>query len=422
MKNIIRIAQANIFLKAIQVISTSYYLGLLSRQLSTFEFGEIMLLISLQAFTLNLDFGLGQALRNKVVELRSVGDNFHLISKYMSSVLFFLAITALFLTFFAFNPIMSIQKLIYENAIKSPNLNSLKLIQVFLISQILTVPLNSLILIFYSFHRSIAKSFFEATTPFLIAILLKILQTRVDLTGLLIFFIPILVNSLSLIYLLVTQKIQIDFKKIDFKYILELWAKGKYFWLLSISSSIFFGTDMLLISFKFDQIVSSQYAIIQRPVILILGLHFLVLSPLWSYYTDLFYAGRLFQAKKLLDKTLKYTLALFFLGTFVYSVFYKDILLIWFNKTIESRSTVILAGFWSLLYGVLNCTSVFLNGIGNIKIQTIVLFICSIINIPLSLYLMELFKINGTIISSIILIIFPIAANLITLRKYNAIS
>jgi O-antigen/teichoic acid export membrane protein len=420
MQKIINIAKLNLVLKAIQVLSNSYYIGLISRKFNPIEFGEMMLLVSLQTFTLNLDFGLGQSLRNKAVELKSKFNDLSSISKYMSSVFLFLILSSILLFAVFFNPFLSVQDLIYRNAVKQPNIYSLSLLKIYLISQIVIIPLNALLFIFYSFHKVIEKSFFEMLSPLLIAVILSLWNFRLDITGLIVFIAPFFVNFAGLTYLITSQKIEFNLFNAKLNYIQDLWGNSRFFWFLSIASSIFFGTDMLLISYKFDQAVSGEYAIMQRPVIVVLGLHLLILLPLWSYYTELFHAYKIYEARKLLRQTLIYTVFLFFVGSLIYIFFYQSILSIWFGKTILSINTIILICIWAFLYSILNCLSVFLNGIGDIKFQTIVLFACAVLNIPLSIYLMDKFKTNGTIISSIILLLFPILSNLIIIRKYNA--
>lgn len=222
MKNLAKIARVNLVLKAIQVVSNSYYLGLISRKLTTIEFGEIMLLVSLQTFTLNLDFGFGQAIRNKVVELRSKFDFFG-ISKYMSSVLLFLLISSIFLLILCFNPFLSIQNFIYEKIIKQPSIHSLPLITIYLISQVIIVPLNTLIFIFYSFHRVIEKSFFEMLSPLLASIILTLRTFNLNITGLIIFSTPFFVAFISFIYLMISEKIEINLYRVKLIFIRDLW-------------------------------------------------------------------------------------------------------------------------------------------------------------------------------------------------------
>jgi hypothetical protein len=100
-------------------------------------------------------------------------------------------------------------------------------------------------------------------------------------------------------------------------------------------------------------------------------------------------------------------------GAVVIACFYQPIIHLWAGKTLTMTSTVIASCIWMVLYGVINCFSILLNALNQIKRQIFFLIIGAMINVSLFYPLKQLFEVVGIIIAGIIALIPLLCSNVL---------
>jgi O-antigen/teichoic acid export membrane protein len=163
-------------------------------------------------------------------------------------------------------------------------------------------------------------------------------------------------------------------------------------------------SDNLIISSLLNPSEVTSYNNVYKIFQIYLVVSTVILTPLWTLYTDAFIKRDF----KWIIKTIKNLNFLFVLMAIAVGItiyFAEDILFFWIKEKLHySNHLFLFMGIFVLvrIYG--DIYLYFLNGIGKIRLQLILFIIGAIINIPLSIFFVNKFDLgtSGVILATII--------------------
>jgi O-antigen/teichoic acid export membrane protein len=369
--------------------------GLLARYFTPEEFGLWGILISLNGIFINgFDWGFGNALRNKIAGL-NVQANHEEGRTYFLSIFMWFILSAVILSalFWAIKPFVPWDILLKSNNPDIIDIGS----SLFIIGGVffaLNIAFNLYSSGFFGYQESHWNALFNSISK------LSILAVTVLLIflGKSFFFINIATFSailassiLGFASFLVIRKwplIVVGMKR-SIEVVKELWRKSAQFALLQVFSILLLNADLLVVSKASGLIAAGDYFIVKRLFLVVSTLHFALLLPIWSAYTESIESMDYAWAKKMLISTSSYTVVLFAAGMAGMMLFGRYIALLWTGKEISDPRLYLWMGVWSLFYGWNNCFSVFLNAIGRLKRQAILVSTGAIVFFPLGVLLGE---------------------------------
>ena len=166
------------------------------------------------------------------------------------------------------------------------------------------------------------------------------------------------------------------FPRLSFKKIRELTTgllkKSVMFWALGISSLILTQSSVFMVSISSDLGSAGDFSFFQKIFSSLAMLHLSALAPLWPKFCSYKEQGRFLEMKKLLHNAVKLSLIYYGIGIGFIVVFGGSIVNIWSGRTVHyDILTIIGLSFWAIFFGWANIFSVFLNGIGKLRNQVI---------------------------------------------------
>lgn len=385
-------------------------IGMVARYFSPAQFGLWSILISLNGIFLNgLDLGFSNALKNKLGELYGQKDNTDSESRtYFLSIFYWLILLSVILTvlFFIIKPFIPWRLLF--NVKESDIINTAVLLfTIGVPASLLNIAFSTYIAGFFGYQQSqwnaLLSVLSKAAILLSIWVFILLHQSFISISSM--FFLVTLASSIASLYIflnvrkwwLATVNLAILCEKVR-----ELWRKSVQFAFLQVFATILLFADLFIISKILGLVSVGDYFLVKRIYLVIATFHFAVLLPVWSAYTESVASRDIGWAEKALKKTVFYTVIIFAGGVVLMTFSGNYILELWTGKHINAVHLFIVLGIWSLIYGWNNCFSVFLNAVGHLKIQVILVGFGAAIFIPLSLFLGERYGITGICIALII--------------------
>jgi len=374
------------------------------------QYGVWLTISSLVAWMNTFDIGLSNGLRNRMAHSLALDERENIV-KYVSTtyaLLFFisLAIFVIFFiagSFFNWNQLLNIQNSITYSLwpIVIIALGSFCV-------QFCLQPINSILIATHQPFKASLILLFSQLLTFIIIFLLTIF-TKGNLFTLVIVVTgaPVLVFLLANIYLFSTdlRSFAPKFKFIDLRSARSLLNIGGVFFFIQIGALILYETDNIVITrtlgpaevttfntaFKYFSIITIAFAII--------------VTPYWSAFTDAYAKKDFDWIRQSINKMRKFWLYLSVLTVVLYfcaDIFYS----FWVGKVITVPRSLSLAiavyvivQTWQVIHAYM------LNGVGKLRVQLILLIATSIINIPLSVFLIRQIGLYGTVVANIIVMV-----------------
>jgi O-antigen/teichoic acid export membrane protein len=185
----------------------------------------------------------------------------------------------------------------------------------------------------------------------------------------------------------------------------ELIPQSIQFGLMQLSATLMFSTQALIVGKVAGLKDAGEYGLVQKLFLVLNILHFAVLTPLWSAYTESIASKDIIWAKKALMYSVIYSVSLLTIGSAGLYIFCFPIIFLWTGKTITNTLLYVFMGVWIFTTGWVNCFSVYLNGIGKLKLQTMLIVPAAIIYVPLALYLGGKIGIIGVCLAGTIVLV-----------------
>jgi O-antigen/teichoic acid export membrane protein len=380
--------------------------------LGNVEYGIWLTLASILSWLINLDFGIGNGLRNKLAESLALND-LKLARIYVSTayIVFSIGITFAFLIYLAVHGMLNWASILQAPLDYANLLNTLVLwIIVLFLVQFLLKLLTSII---NADQRPALNGVLSLSINALILLAVFILSqtTQKSFVAFAIVSsgVPVLVLFAASFFLFSGhyKNISPSIRFIDFKYSSNLVKLGMQFFIIQISGLIVFTTDNIIIAQLFGPEQVVIYNIAYKYFYMIPLVFNVVLAPFWSAFTEAYVKKEYSWIRNAVQKLLLIWALLSFIAVLmiiisniVYSIWVGSEMQVPFILSVFTGAFVIIAN-WN------NIFAYFINGVGKIRIALYYSIFTALLNIPLSILLAKQFGlgISGVILATNICLI-----------------
>ncbi len=389
------------------------------------SYGIWLTLSSIVGWFSFFDIGFGHGLRNKFAESIAKGE-FELARKYVSTTYAILSgvIGIVLILFAGINPFLSWSHLLNTPMEMEQELKVLALI-VFsffclkfvlkLITTVLTANQEPAKASLFNFIGSLFSLL-------VIFILTKTTEGNLIYLGAALSFTPVLVLVTSSIWFYTHdyRRYAPSFKTIDFSLAKDLMSLGTKFFIIQIGALVLFSTNNVIISQLFGPKEVTPFNIAYKLFSVVTMGFGIVVTPLWSAFTDAYTRGEYDWIKGTLVKIRKIwvlaslaSVLLIFASPYLYQIWIGDSVEVPFSLSV-AMSTFVIASIWQTMHVF------FLNGIGKVKLQLILVSISALINIPIAIFLGKHFGLVGITLTSTL--IFAIMGGFFSIQTHKLLN
>jgi len=373
------------------------------------QYGIWVTIASLVLWMNTFDIGLSNGLRNKMAHALAMGEKDNIV-KYISTTyaLLFLIAFAIFGVFFIVGSFFNWNELL--NIKNSVSYNIWPIILIALGSfcvQFFLQPINSVLIATHQpFKSSLIMLLGQILTLILIYLLTLFTHGSLFLLVFAVAGSPLLVFLFANIYYFNTEfkPYAPKFSHIDFGSGRSLLNVGGAFFFIQMGVVILNQTDNIIITRTLGPDQVTTFNVAYKYFSLISVIFGIILTPYWSAFTDATAKNDWDWMKNAIRKMRMLWLYVSILAVLLYAfsdIFYK----LWLhNKVIVpdflslTMAIFVITAAWNAIY-----TSS-LNGMGKLRMQLIIVVITAILNVPLSVILIRLVGVPGTVIANIILV------------------
>ena len=364
------------------------------------DYGLWMVIFSTISWIFMFDLGIGNGLKNKLTQCLVEG-NILEVKKYITTGYIFLGFIALIILGVG---ILGIQILNIKELLSLQGYSEVflkKLISIIFIITTLNFVVGLYNVLYTAEHNSTIGSFSNLVFQGMFIIFLLILE-KFNLISLI--NIGIIYPGLNLIIgLFLTIKYFKKYKDLipklkyfDRKKIKSIGGTGIEFFIIQISMLVILTTDNIIITKLLGVEAVTPYNIVSKLFQTFLVFSGIVLTPLWSLFLDAYLKKDKNWIKSILKK-LNILYLILFISILITIFLTPFITKIWLQKEIEFPKYLIL--FWGIfvlirVYG--DIYMYFVNGIGRIRLQTILYVSGALLNIPLSIYFVKTFNLGSS--------------------------
>jgi O-antigen/teichoic acid export membrane protein len=354
------------------------------------------------------DIGFGNGLRNKVAEAMAKGDD-AMARVYISTTYAILGIiiAIVLLIFFIVNPFLNWSKILNTPPAMAGELSLLALIIfVFFCLQFVMKLINTLLT---ADQKSAKASFFSFLgslfSIIMIYILTKTTKGNIIYLGIVFGVAPVLVFVFSSLWFYTHEykKYAPAFRFVQFNHARDLMTLGLKFFIIQIAVVILYETSNVIIAQLFGPAQVTTYNIAYKYFSIVPMGFSIIVMPLWSAYTEAWFKKDIDWIKNTIKK-LQYLLLATAIGVLLMLVLSNYIYRLWIGKDIivpfsisAVIATYVLLNAWCGIY------SLFLNGVGKIKLQLYSAIFGASINIPLAILLGKQIGVAGVLLSTCII-------------------
>lgn len=395
---------SNILGMVVLVITVPLTLSYLGEE----RFGVWMTIGSLAALLSFLDLGIGNGLVNRVAHARVDPDKEILPSVIAHGLIVLILVGVILggilLYLVQYLPVARLIKVSNPSVVNETKDGILIFCLIFAAS----IPLGGLQKIFQGLQLSWIGSAVKgggAVLSLLLVYYLANQQAGVPLLLLATYGVQNLV-LLVLLYFLVKGK-KLSFPRYDKNgFVREtkaLLGVGSLFLVLQIGYLIGWSSDSLIVSSVLGVDEVTKLALMQRLFQFVFLPLSLINAPLWGAYADAHANGDRDFISLTLKKSLVRTAVLAAIGCLVFVLLSPLIFPVWLHSNVLIPfDLVAIYGIWIFVQCVFMPVSMFLNGLGVVKIQMVVVVAFCIVCLPLKIYFAEMFGVVGVVQAAII--------------------
>ena len=390
-------------------------IGVVSRTLNREEFGIYAFLSSLTFIAGFLSFGLGGELQNRLVKLQYLGEDAG--GSLQQKEIFFSIFYAMLAIYLIIGFLLSFGVYHLNTALfiktSDPTLlpTAKWLIALAILAQFVMQPFMIATSAMYAFSHITVHSVLQLIV--LIVHLAALVIAVYFGGGFIIFslinlFYPLIAAMTVLFTFLFMQKWH--FMPIRLQRIIEMTRgmikESATFWLLNISALVLFQTSIFMVSVVSDIATTGDFSFYQRLFYAMVMLHLAAVIPLWPNFSHENEKGNFVGMPSILRHAIFGTLLYFGVGIIVMFLFGQILVRFWADREIPiDRLTMTSLSLWALSFGWINVFSVFLNGVGKIKIQTTMVAVAATLVFPFSYYLGRKWGVAGIPLAGAILLV-----------------
>lgn len=397
---------------------------ILSRYYSKEEFGIWATITATASVIAYGDFGIINALRNKLSELIVLGDvGLQEARKYFySSFIFFSFLGLLIPTLIVVGSRFVSFDLLFKTdnqILKNQGVLILLWIQFLFF---INIPLSMGVVSFFSFQESKYNAYFSATqsiATFIIVIIMTILKYSIVAISIGYFVSGTLIGGLGTLYFLKRR----GWFKYTFKYkeffspIKELLRTGIKFMGMQLSNSFLQNAGTILAGSFLGLSIAAEFNMVQKLFAFLTGIYQSILNPIWGGYAEATAKNDWPWCKKTLNATLIISAIIFSLAIVGFYFFGNFFLLVIAGKGYITKRILFLFLGLTYLFTVLFSTATILqNATNKINFLLISLLTASVLIFPLSQILMKKWGIVGIAVGTSL--IWMVLACLLTFQAY----
>lgn len=423
-KNITNHVLISFLYKAGSIIISFLLVPLVINYLDTEKYGIWLTLSSFIAWFAFFDIGLGNGLRNKFAEAM-VNNEIKLARGYVSTAYFTIGTVcmALIIIFILFNYFIDWTKIFNTSPSLQKELSILMPIVFGFFCLQMVVQLITTIYTADQNHSIQGKVVFftQLVSLTLIWIMTKTNEGTLLLFGSVFSMIPAI---LLIIFNYFAFKGKYSKFKPSFKYWKKIYLKeimglGINFFIIQVAATILFSTDNFIITKLFGPKEVVPYNIAFKYFSIVTMAYTIVITPFWSSFTEAYAKNDFIWIKKSVSNIQKIWLIIpivltimILISNWFYTIWIgkKDYISLQLNISI---ALFILLTTYNMVY------SLFLNGVGKLKVQLYTAIISIVINIPLSIILASYFNlgVSGVILATCISVSYSTLLKIIQYKK-----
>jgi O-antigen/teichoic acid export membrane protein len=371
------------------------------------QYGIWLVVSSLASWMSFFDIGLGHGLRNSLIK-SILEENITQSRIYISTTVVVLS----GISFFLFLSILFfIDKINWWNVLNIRRDNNLEL------SKIILVVLGSFCLqlvfqvqnIILSAHHESAKigliGFIgQLFTLAGILILKQFYDPQLLYLVLILSLVPLCINFIASVYLFTTKysHLKPSVRFFRYKSVKDLYKTSFLFFLIQINAIILFQSNNIIISRYINPESVSEYNITQKLFSIVVIIFLMIITPYWSGYAESYEKSDFTWIRKSLSDIRRYSFFLTIISILIL-LFSDEIFNYWLQDLVKINFSLKFAVFvYNILFMWQTIHVYFLNGIGKIKLQAILVTICTIVNVYLSILFVKIYGTAGVVYSNII--------------------
>lgn len=401
--------------KAGAMLASFIAIPLMIRYLGQEQFGVWSTLLTVMSWIVFFDLGVGNGLRNKVAEALAKNDKAE-AAKYIASGYSLIGLIALLLWVLVTGASFFVpwQTVFNTQAISETTLRATVQIAIFFVVLNFWIGLISAILgaVQKTAMTALGQLISNILSLILVFVLTKTTNPTITYLALAYGFTLVTANvGLSCWFFKIQPELQPK-PQLDKNHVKPLLSLGLQFFTIQIAVLVIFMTDKILITQLLGPEYVTQYDVIYKLFGLISFSHALISAPLWSAYTEAYHRGDMVWIKRILQQQL-----IIFVGIIaailIMTVLVKPIVALWIGHEIEvSEPLVISMGLFVIVSTWNNIFAMFVNGIGEIKLQLYTSVLAMIVNIPLAILFINGFGfgLSGVVLATVISLLLAAVA------------
>jgi O-antigen/teichoic acid export membrane protein len=214
----------------------------------------------------------------------------------------------------------------------------------------------------------------------------------------------LLVNALSAIWLFGWSKPWLRPRpdRVTYSAIHKLTSLGGMFFVIQISALVLFQTDNLIIAHYLGAAAVTPYSVTWRLFTYTALFQILASPSYWPAYAEAFSRGDRIWVRRRFRINLRITIASTLVLALPLVFFGRWIIWKWAGSAaVPPASLLLWMGIWSLIYSAMNSQSCVLASSGRVKIQMIYSIAASIVNLILSIVLVQKLGLTGVIVGTV---------------------
>jgi len=389
------------------------------------QYGIWLTLSSLVGWFSFFDIGFGNGLRNRFAEAKAKGED-ELARIYVSTTYAVLTIISLIvLLLFAFvNPFLDWPKILNTDSSMAQELSLLAMIVFGYFC--LDFVLQLIVIILNADQKPAKASFFGFLAGFLSLVIIFILTkvTSGNLVYLGISFVGtqlIVLLSASIYFFNSKYKKYAPSRKyVKFRYAKNLMNLGIKFFVIQIAFILVYQTTVIIIAQLFKPEAVVPYNIAFKYFSVIPMVFNIIMTPFWSAYTEAYVKEDFDWIRKSMKHLQRIWIGFLLLGSvmlacsnIVYRLWVGPLVVVPFYLSATIFGYIIINA-WCTIF------SVFLNGVGKVKLQLYSGIIGALLNVPLAIMLGKQIGITGVVMSTLILAVINAMWSPIQYKKIMA--
>ena len=413
-----KIQQKNIFFgvifKGISIVLNFIIVPILIFFLGKTEYGVWVTVFSIVNWIFTFDLGIGQGLRNKLTEALSVNDEVKASQIISTSYIFIFIFSVIILILgIVFTYLVNFQELLNYKGKESSYLRNFILLSLFF-----TV-INFILSLYKKLYLAVHKSFMvEFVNVFFQALYLGVVLTWVhlelekSLINLIIIFgvLNLFVALIATFFFFRIQKnIPFSLRNFNLKEGRILFGLGGKFFIINICLLVILSTDNIIISNILGPSFVTDYFTVQKIFQFLVVIFTVILASSWSLYSEAIINKDFNWIKGNLKKMNLYFLGILIFGLFIF-YFIEEIINIWIGKgvVIIPKGLALSNLIYTFIFCFTNIYMFFINASNKINIQMYLYIFGAVINIPLSLFLVNFLGTSTGVILATIFCFLPL--------------